>query len=114
MQISPEFQRLQALHEYDILDKSPEEEYDIVTKIAAQICQTPVAFISFIDDSRQWFKSKVGFDLTDVTPPLEASRIPKTLFAMLRNKTLNCSTKSILFSSQVCLKRSAASLDVFI
>ncbi len=54
----------------------------------------------------------LGSAIVPETPPVETSKAPNTLLALLRNNTLNCSTKSILFSSQVCFKSSAASLDV--
>lgn len=38
------------------------------------------------------------------TPPEETSKIPKTLPALFSSNTLNCSTNSILFSSQHCLR----------
>jgi PAS domain S-box-containing protein len=57
--------RLKALHEYAIMDTEPEESYDELTRLAAQICGVPVATISLIDADRQWYKSKVGMDMTE-------------------------------------------------
>jgi len=52
--------RLKALQAYEILDSEEEIAFDDITAIAAEICQTPIALISFIDEKRQWFKSKHG------------------------------------------------------
>ena len=52
--------RLEALKKYNILDSLPEADYDAITELAAQICQTPIALISFVDQDRQWFKSNHG------------------------------------------------------
>ncbi len=62
-----ELDRLADLKSYSILDSMPEEEYEIITRIAAQICQTPISLISLVDDKRQWFKSHHGLDV-DETP----------------------------------------------
>lgn len=52
--------RIEELFKYDILDSFSEQEYDDIVFLASQICQTPISTITFIDDKKQWFKSKVG------------------------------------------------------
>lgn len=59
--------RLQELHNFSILDTLPEKEYDDITRLASQICETPISLISLIDKDRQWFKSKVGLDLSQTS-----------------------------------------------
>jgi PAS domain S-box-containing protein len=62
---SNETDRLNALQRYGILDTPPEQAFDDLTRLAAQICQTPTALISLVDADRQWFKSKVGLTVPE-------------------------------------------------
>lgn len=57
--------RLEALYQYKILNSLPEEAFDDITRLAAYICDTPIALITLVDAQRQWFKSKVGTDITE-------------------------------------------------
>jgi len=57
-----EAQRLAALKEYHILDTAAEQAYDDITALAAYVCHTPIAMISLVDESRQWFKSRLGLN----------------------------------------------------
>lgn len=57
-----EKQRLEALYSYSILDTLPEEDFDNLTAISAEICQTPISLVSLVDKDRQWFKSHHGTD----------------------------------------------------
>lgn len=67
-----ETMRLSALRSYAILDTGPELAYDEITELAAQICNCPVAVIGFIDETRDWKKSKYG------TPP-EYTGMPREI-----------------------------------
>jgi GAF domain-containing protein len=55
-----EAERLAALKEYHILDSGAEQSYDDITALAAHICEAPIAMVSLVDETRQWFKSRVG------------------------------------------------------
>ena len=63
--IDREADRLAALRAYQILDTLPEACYDDITRLAAQICGTPIAVVSLVDENRQWFKSTFGIDATE-------------------------------------------------
>jgi PAS domain S-box-containing protein len=54
--------RLAALRGYEILDTLPEEAFDRITRIAAAYLNVPVALVSLVDETRQWFKSRHGLD----------------------------------------------------
>lgn len=59
--------RLEVLRALDVLDTEPDAELDDLTQLAAQVCGTPVALLSLIDEHRQWFKSNVGFHLSETS-----------------------------------------------
>lgn len=59
--------RLAALRACEVLDTPPDVSLDDLTRLAARICETPIALISLIDESRQWFKSRVGLDVPSTT-----------------------------------------------
>ncbi|MGC2403250.1 MAG: PAS domain S-box protein [Acidobacteriaceae bacterium] len=56
-----ETERLKALLQHEILDTLPDPAFDEIARMAASICNAPYAFIGFLDWSRVWFKSTVGF-----------------------------------------------------
>jgi PAS domain S-box-containing protein len=64
---SNESLRLAALHQYQILDTGSESSFDDLTRLAAHICQTPIALVSLVDEERQWFKSKVGLTVCETS-----------------------------------------------
>lgn len=54
--------RLFALRQLNLLDTSPSEGFDRITRMASQLFGLPIAAISLTDENRQWFKSRVGVD----------------------------------------------------
>ena len=57
--------RLAALARYEILDTAPEQEFDDLTRLAAHVCGTPLAQVTFVDRDRQWFKSRIGVEASE-------------------------------------------------
>ncbi len=57
--------RLEALRRLGILDTPPEAVFDALTQIAAFATGTPIALISLVDETRQWFKSRVGLQASE-------------------------------------------------
>ncbi|HYW19477.1 MAG TPA: ATP-binding protein [Nodularia sp. (in: cyanobacteria)] len=55
--------RIAALYKYKIIDSAPEQVFDDLTFLAAQICDTPIALINLLDANRQWFKAKIGLEI---------------------------------------------------
>ncbi len=91
--------RIATLKSYDILDTAPEQDFDALAKLAADICKTPIGIISFIDEQRLWLKAHVGTpinevpressfcrytilkdDVFEVTDPLADNRFDKNIF----------------------------------
>lgn len=52
--------RLAALHSYELLDTDADSSFDSFVELASELCDVPVALISLIDSSRQWFKANHG------------------------------------------------------
>ena len=63
--VTNEAARLHALQEYRILDTEAERSYDDITALATHICDVPIAVISLVDHSRQWFKPPIGLSLQE-------------------------------------------------
>lgn len=61
-----EEERLKALYQYQILDTLPEDDFDELTKLASEICGTPISFLTLVDRNRQWFKSRHGLELVEI------------------------------------------------
>ncbi|MFT4901850.1 MAG: signal transduction histidine kinase [Lentimonas sp.] len=60
-----EDQRLKQLYDLNILDTPAEQQYDELVALAAAICGVPIAAVTLVDQSRQWFKAKVGWDVEE-------------------------------------------------
>ena len=66
-----EASRLAALRHYGLLDTSAEQSFDDFAQLASLICDTPIALVTLVDADRQWFKAKVGLEVSE-TPREQA------------------------------------------
>jgi PAS domain S-box-containing protein len=57
-----EARRIRALQGYGVLDTSPDAAFDRVTQLACDLFDTPIALVSLVDETRQWFKSRQGLE----------------------------------------------------
>jgi class 3 adenylate cyclase len=57
--------RIEELRDYHVLDTEAESEFDDVVNLASKICGTPIALVSLVDAQRQYFKAKVGLDVSE-------------------------------------------------
>lgn len=55
-----------AIKQYEILNTPSEPAFDELTRLASQICETPIALVSLADDQRVWFKAKVGLNVQSI------------------------------------------------
>jgi diguanylate cyclase len=59
--------RVQLLRNLALLDTPPEEVFDRVTRVVAEMLQVPIALVSLVDEHRQWFKSRIGMDVCETS-----------------------------------------------
>ncbi len=74
MKIAPipadELARQARLDGLGALDTLPHPAFDHITELASKICDTPVALVTLVDRDRQWFKSRVGIEITQTSRDL--------------------------------------------
>ncbi len=61
-----ELSRKQVLRQYEIFGTQADPALDGITTLAAGICETPVALITFVGDQRLYIKSSVGCALREL------------------------------------------------
>lgn len=55
---------LQAARPAEIMTHTGQaSDLDRLARIAAALCSTPISFVAAFDDSTQWFRARVGFDI---------------------------------------------------
>ncbi|HYD29433.1 MAG TPA: ATP-binding protein [Azospirillaceae bacterium] len=55
--------RIESLKGYDVLDTPAEVVFDRITRLAARHFDMPIALVSLVDETRQWFKSRFGLEV---------------------------------------------------
>lgn len=60
-----ETRRLASLRSLGVLDTPAEERFDRLTRIAAAVFDVPIVAVSLVDEKRQWFKSRIGLQVTE-------------------------------------------------
>ncbi len=63
---SQEALRLAVLRAFSIVDTPHEVEFDRLVKLAAELCETPMAAISIVDEHRLWFKATWGLSIQEM------------------------------------------------
>jgi len=58
-----EHARLMALRATGLVDSEAEAVFDRLTWLATQVTECPIALLSLVTARRQWFKSRIGFEL---------------------------------------------------
>jgi GAF domain-containing protein len=62
--MTDEAERQRELDAQHLVDSLPEAVYDDIVRLAALICDAPIALVTLIDRDRQWFKASTGLDDT--------------------------------------------------
>ena len=62
-----ESKRLQVLHSLHLLDTPPDPALDRLTRLATRLFQVPVALVTLVDEERQWFLSRAGWDICETS-----------------------------------------------
>jgi PAS domain S-box-containing protein len=66
-----EAQRLAVLRSYKVLDTPADAAIDRLADLAGNLFDTPISLVSLVDEERQWFKARIGLDLSS-TPRCQA------------------------------------------
>ena len=71
--------RIDALEEYEVLDAASDPAFDDISRLAAQICNAPVAVIALPGSDRLYLRSAYGIELGEIR------RIPLALEKTIRS-----------------------------
>jgi len=96
-----EAERLAALHTYHVLDTAYEDAFDSIARLAAQLVGCPISTVSLVDAERQWFKSSVGWSVTQ--GPRTLAFCAHTILDGSRPLVVTDATKDARFSDNACV-----------
>src|SRR5277367_1899484 len=71
--VTSESARLESLQSMRIMDTPPDPMFDDLSALAAEVCGCPAAYISFIDDTRQWVKSLMNLPFSMCEMPRDVA-----------------------------------------
>jgi two-component system sensor histidine kinase VicK len=67
LMVKDEALRIEALNQYEVLNSAPDPVLDDLTQLAAQICEAPVAAVTFIGSDRIWVRSRFGMESLELS-----------------------------------------------
>lgn len=59
--------RVASLRSLRILDTPAEERFDRLVRLARRLFEVSTALVSFVDEDRQWFKARLGLDVSETS-----------------------------------------------
>lgn len=62
--------RLKELDSYEIIGTIEQDDYDFLTQMAAEICETKISLISLVTEDKQWFLSHHGINARETPKEL--------------------------------------------
>jgi len=83
--VKDEALRIEALNQYEVLNSAPDPVLDDLTRLTAQICDTPVAAVSFIGSDRIWIRSRFGIESLELSLgslPCETTILGDTVYEL--------------------------------
>ena len=83
--VKDEALRIEALSQYEVLNATPDPVLDDITRLAAQVCDAPVAAVSLIGSDRIWLKSRFGMHASELSlgsTPCETTILGDTLYEL--------------------------------
>jgi diguanylate cyclase (GGDEF)-like protein len=112
-----EEQRLRHLQSHEIVNTPPEAEFDALARLAASVCDAPVATLGLVDADRVWFKASHGVTLPYVArndaPEAHAIAVPHEVLVVadMRLDTRFAHHPLVMKAPQLRFHASAAILD---